>query len=291
MPALTATGLRAAAQRALATGQPAIVVHVQQAQGSTPRATDARMIVSPTEVMGTIGGGHLEWQAVQRAREALGRPPSDRRAWVERFALGPSLGQCCGGVVHLAFAPLDDVALSDWPQPAPRFGLDLHGAGHVGQAIVHLLATLDVDVRWIDQRLGAPEDPGDPAAVGLPEGAARAALPPHIACLPTDGAAAEAASAPDQRLHLVLTHRHDLDLAIVDALLRRPDVRQGQAWVGLIGSRTKRAAFEHRLAARGHPADVVARMACPIGIDGIAGKAPEVIAVSVVAQLLLLSST
>lgn len=290
MLALTATALRAAAQRWAADGTKALVVHVAAVQGSTPRATDARMLVSATQVLGTIGGGHLEWQAIARARDALTRPVGPVTPWTERLALGPSLGQCCGGVVQLAFAPLDAIALAHWPPAEPLFRLDLHGAGHVGQAIVRLLATLDCEVRWIDQRLQSQDITTDPATAGLPEDAALASLPPHIACLPTDDAAGEAASAADDRLHLVLTHRHDLDLAIVDALLRRDDVRQGRGWVGLIGSRTKRAAFEHRLMARGHAPEVIARLSCPIGIDGIRGKAPEVIAVSVVAQLLLRSS-
>ncbi len=80
----------------------------------------------------------------------------------------------------------------------------------------------------------------------------------------------------------MLTHRHDLDLRIIDAVLRRGDF----AFAGLIGSQTKRARFLHRLEAAGLPADTLARMTCPIGLPGLVGKEPAVIAVSVVAQLL-----
>lgn len=289
-----------AACRWLTHGKPALVVRVHEVRGSTPREADARMLVSLDEAQGTIGGGHLEWQAIAMARQALRKhaqgissAPSGTTlaAWTHTFALGPTLGQCCGGVVVLAFEPLDSTTLARWPAAAPRFHLDLHGAGHVGQAIVKLLADIDCEVRWIDQRLDdSPQAlPGDEATLGLPTGRDLAALPPHIRCLPTEDAAAEVAHAPPASLHLVLTHRHDLDLAIVDALLRREDVRQGRAWVGLIGSRTKRAAFEHRLQARGHAPELIASIACPIGLPGIVGKEPAVIAVSVVAQLLQLA--
>ena len=297
MNALSNTALHQAARQWLADGTPALVVQVREVRGSTPRETDARMLVSTDDAQGTIGGGHLEWQAIAMARQALREHHQGKAqgmtlaAWTHTFALGPTLGQCCGGVVVLAFEPLDPEALASWPAVAPRFRLDLHGAGHVGQAIVNLLADIDCEVRWIDQRLDdSPQAlPGDEATLGLPSGRALADLPAHIRCLPTDDAAAEVAHAPPASLHLVLTHRHDLDLAIVDALLRREDVRQGRAWIGLIGSRTKRAAFEHRLQARGHAPELIARIACPIGLPGIVGKEPAVIAVSVVGQLLQLA--
>lgn len=301
MNALSNTALHQAARQWLADGTPALVVQVSEVRGSTPRETDARMLVCLDDAQGTIGGGHLEWQAIAMARQALreharGTASSAQSGktlapWSHTFALGPTLGQCCGGVVVLAFEPLNSDALMNWPAVAPRFRLDLHGAGHVGQAIVKLLADIDCEVRWIDQRLDdSPQTlPGDEATLGLPTGHELAALPSHIHCLPTEDAAAEVAYAPPFSLHLVLTHRHDLDLAIVDALLNREDVRQGRAWVGLIGSRTKRAAFEHRLQARGHAPELIARIACPIGLPGIVGKEPAVIAVSVVAQLLQLA--
>lgn len=288
MNRLSALTLHRTAGRWLATGRPALIVQVAEVKGSTPRETDARMLVGlgSDEVVGTIGGGHLEWQAIALARQALqeghGRPGA---GWQQTFALGPTLGQCCGGVVVLRFERLTHESLDAWPVPKPRFHLDLHGAGHVGQAIVRLLSDIDVSVRWIDQRLDEPPHGESP---GLPTGDDRLALPPHIHCLPTDDASAEAMDAPAGSVHLVLTHRHDLDLRIVDAILRRDDVRQGQAWVGLIGSRTKRAAFEHRLQARGHSTAVIQAMACPIGLPGVTGKEPGVIAVAVVAQLLLL---
>jgi xanthine dehydrogenase accessory factor len=289
---LSSAALKALARDLLQAGTPALVVVVEQVQGSTPRDAGTRMLVSKDRSWGTIGGGHLEWQAIALAQDALREHQQARSAaslggWTQRFALGPTLGQCCGGVVHLRFDHLNELACAQWPEASPRLCLDLHGAGHVGQAIVRLLQDIDCRVRWIDQRLDDTALPGDQATIGLPTGAELEALPPHIQCLPTEDAAGEVAQAPWGSHHLVLTHRHDLDLAIVDALLRREDVISGQAWVGMIGSATKRAAFEHRLQARGHAPAVVAQLHSPIGLPGVHGKEPAVIAVSVVAQLLM----
>jgi len=262
--------IRDTARRWLAAGVPAVVVEVSDAKGSAPRERGARMVVSAHDAAGTVGGGHLELKALQSAREMLRTGETSPRR--EQWTLGPSLGQCCGGAVALAFAPLDEAALGRWAEPPPRFALQLYGAGHVGRAIAALLATLDVAVDWIDER-----DAQFPAA--LPGGAP---WPAHIRRVCVDAVEAEVREAPPGGLVLVLTHSHDLDLRIVEAALRRDDL----AFVGLIGSRTKRARFARRLAERGLADAAVARLVCPIGVPGIAGKAPEVVAVAVVAQLL-----
>ena len=162
---------------------------------------------------------------------------------------------------------LRQAQLEQWAAPVSRFTLQLYGAGHVGRAIVRLLATLPCHVQWIDER--ESEFP--------PE-----ALPPHIQRVCVDPVQAEVAVAPPGAHYLVLTHSHALDLALALAILQRGDF----AWFGLIGSRTKRARFEHRLLERGLPAADLQRMVCPIGLPGIRGKAPEVIALAVVAQLM-----
>lgn len=280
--ALTARMLKDTARLWLRGGVSAIVVEVLEIQGSTPREAGTRMLVSPQGVEGTIGGGHLEWQAVNLAREALRAMPvaavTALRPWTQRFALGPTLGQCCGGSVHLSFAPLDEATLAAWRLPPPRFHVELHGAGHVGQAIARLLADVDCTVRWIDERPGE----ADADSVGVPDAQALSSLPEHIRFLPTDAAQDEVTDAPPGACHLVLTHRHDLDLRIVEAILRRGDA----GFVGMIGSKTKRAKFEHRLSALGFSEQALQRLVCPIGLPGIAGKEPAVIAISVVAQLL-----
>lgn len=249
----------------------AVVVEVRDARGSAPREAGTRMLVAATEAVGTIGGGHLELKAIAQARELL--QAGSIATHEEHFALGPSLGQCCGGSVTLEYRPLDAAALAAWPAPAPLFHLQLYGAGHVGRAIATLLATLDVSVDWIDEREG--EFPPI-TTLGSP-------WPAQIARVCVDTVDAEVRHAPAGAFYLVMTHDHDLDLRITEAVLRRADA----GWLGLIGSVTKRQRFVRRFEQRGLAPEVIARMTCPIGIEGLAGKQPEIVAVAVVAQLLM----
>lgn len=253
-----------AACRWHAAKRPAVVVAVRQARGSVPREAGTRMLVAADEVLGSIGGGHLELQAIADARALLARGGAP---FEQHIALGPTLGQCCGGALDLRFTALTSDDPADWPLPAPCFTLQLYGAGHVGRAIVRLLAGIDCRVHWIDER-----ESEFPAA----------ALPPHIERVCVEAVQAEVALAPAGAFYLVLTHSHDLDLAITQAILQRGDF----GWFGLIGSKTKRARFGHRLRERGFAEPLLERIVCPIGLPGITGKEPEVIAVAVVAQLL-----
>jgi xanthine dehydrogenase accessory factor len=152
----------------------------------------------------------------------------------------------------------------------------LYGAGHVGRAIARLLAPLDIEVQWIDEREEEfPRTLFDDSP-----------WPGHIERVCVDAVEAEVALAPPQAYYLVLTHRHDLDLRLTEAILSRADF----AWFGLIGSKTKRARFVHHLERRGFDAELIARMTCPIGLPGIDGKEPEIIATATVAQLLQVHS-
>ena len=256
--------ITAAARHWQAANRAAVVVAVTSSRGSVPREVGTRMLVAADAVLGTIGGGHLELQAIADARALLhtGGAPTE-----QRIALGPTLGQCCGGVLTLAFKALQQEDLGTWAAPAPRFTLQLYGAGHVGRAIVRLLANIPCRVQWIDER--DSEFPDE-------------SLPPHIERVCVEPVEAEVASAPPGAFYLVLTHSHSLDLALTQAVLKRGDF----GYFGLIGSRTKRARFEHRLQQRGFAPALVDRIVCPIGVPGITGKEPEVIALAVVAQLL-----
>jgi xanthine dehydrogenase accessory factor len=263
--------LRETAGAWLAEGRGAVIVEVSAARGSVPRETGTRMLVSATQCAGTIGGGHLEWKAIAKARAMLSA--RDAAVQVEHYPLGPALGQCCGGAVTLTYSNLDASAIAAWPRGAPLFELQLYGAGHVGRAIVRALAPLPVRVAWIDER----EDEFD-AARDLLAAPGRAQVQ-HI-CV--DTLEAEVLQAPPGAFYLVLTHQHDLDLRIVEAILRRGDF----AYLGLIGSKTKRARFVHRFEERGIAPELLTRLTCPIGVAGIEGKEPVVIAAAVVAQLL-----
>lgn len=267
---MTPNALRRTAQAWLAAGRAAIDVQVLAHEGSAPREAGTRMLVSADEVAGTIGGGHLEWVAIETARGLLA---SGRDSTADhRYALGPSLGQCCGGAVTLRCQRLSAERLAAWPQPAPRFHLQLYGAGHVGRAVVELLRHQHCRVQWIDEREACfPADP----------------LPAHIERICLEPVEAEVATAPPGAFYLVMTHEHLLDERITAAILQRGDF----AFCGLIGSQTKRQRFLHRFEHRGLPPDVLARLTCPIGLSGITGKEPEVIAVSVVAQLLAASAS
>jgi xanthine dehydrogenase accessory factor len=224
------------------------------------------MLVAAADVLGTIGGGQLELRAIEDARRLMRGEAIERE---QHIALGPTLGQCCGGALTLRFTPLAECRPVAWDAPRPRLTLQLYGAGHVGRAIVALLEGIACQVQWIDEREDAfPATPGAP----------------HIERVNVDAVEGEVRLAPPGACYLVLTHSHDLDLRITQAVLERGDF----AWLGLIGSRTKRQRFRHRFEARGIAPEVLARLTCPIGMPGITGKEPEVIAVAVVAQLLAL---
>ena len=151
--------------------------------------------------------------------------------------------------------------LSDTRQP-----LWLFGAGHVGRALANALAPLPFRVTWIDSR---GEEFSDP----LPQGVTK--LVSAMPNLTVD-------DAPAGAMFVVMTHSHGLDQDICEAVLRRGDA----AYLGLIGSATKAARFASRLRARGLSEETIANMTCPIGLPGIAAKAPAVIAASVAADLL-----
>lgn len=253
--------------------QPAVLVQVESTQGSAPREAGCWMAVFADAVLGTVGGGHVEYVAIARARAMLDAETAQAAAPAsQRFALGPALGQCCGGVMQLRFEP---VGAGDAASLAARLGgaltpVALFGGGHVGRALVQVLAPLPFRVTWIDSR-----DEVFPACV-----------PERVACehsAPVQ--AAVAGLAPDSRV-LIMSFSHAEDLDVLMACLARQRERADLPYVGLIGSRTKWATFRHRLQARGFTGAELAHVTCPIGVPGISGKAPEVIAVAVAAQLL-----
>lgn len=247
----------------------AVLVTVQSVEGSGPREPGAWMAVFDDEVVGTVGGGHLEFDAIAQARDML-RTQAIRAT--RRYSLGPSLGQCCGGVVHLAF---ERVAASDLPartaRLAPRLRpLAVFGGGHVGTAIVRLAAGLPFAVHWIDSR-----DEIFPAQ-----------LPANVACEHSDPVQAAVPQLAAGASVLVMSFSHAEDLDVIAACLQRRRASGDLPFIGLIGSKTKWATFRHRLEQRGFTAAELDGVLCPIGLPGIAGKEPEVIAVSVAAQLL-----
>jgi xanthine dehydrogenase accessory factor len=274
---------RADALRWLREERPAVLVELVQVRGSVPREAGTRMLVAANDACGTIGGGHLEHQAILEARALLRgghdfiTAPELRR----RLSLGPSLGQCCGGSVELSWRPLDAAVLEAWPSVMQRFRLQLHGAGHVGRALMRILSAVPCRVDWIDAREAF--DPWSDA------GAERLPLLAQVQVHQCEEPQTLVASARQGDLVLIATHRHDLDERIATEALRRNDL----GWVGMIGSATKRARILRRLLERGLKPEQAGQLVCPIGIagyEGIGAKEPGVIALAVAAQLLQTSA-
>ena len=262
---------------------PAVLVTVHATRGSVPREVGAWMAVFAHTTVATIGGGHLELEAIAHARAMLTNI-GDRASvahspgeTVLRYVLGPSMGQCCGGEMHLRYEPVDAHGIAALQQrlTVGHMPVALFGGGHVGQALVTVLGTLPMDVRWIDSR--------DEIFPTL--------LPDNVQCEHSDPVQAAVALLPPGSKVLVMSFSHAEDLDVVAACLQRQRMQGDLPYVGLIGSKTKWASFRQRLQARGFSDAELAHITSPIGIPGIADKRPEVIAVAVAAQLLLDAST
>jgi len=232
-----------------------IRITVVRAAGSVPRGTGTEMMVWPDRIAGTIGGGALEWQAMQTARGMLADGGADRQ---QTIPLGPALGECCGGSVTLDFRR---AAALTAEQGKPLW---IYGAGHVGRALVQVMAPLpDYAITWVD----TSADRFPPDTMG--------ATP-----LLAQDMTRAAARAPGDAHHLIVTYSHEVDLALCHAILSRDF-----ATAGVIGSATKWARFAKRLGVLGHSPATIARMACPIG-DPRLGKHPTAIAIGVAMAML-----
>lgn len=303
-----------AALAAIENGAPVVLVTVAEAKGSTPREAGTKMLVRADDIVGSIGGGQLELLAIDAARRLLAEGAT--LPALVQHALGPDIGQCCGGAVRLLLEPLsaaDRGWLEAW-QRCCNLGkpvllsthadgrkiwtvelanrraswieeqnggwrvveivrrcvrpVRLYGAGHVGRALATVLAELDFDLTWLDSRPN-----GFPASV-----------PAGVQTVVAPNLAETVAEAPSGSLFLVMTHSHQLDLKICDQVLRRGDA----AFLGLIGSETKKARFASALRGMGHGPGALDRLICPVGLAQIPGKQPMAIAVSVAAQVLAL---
>lgn len=272
-PTVSSSGLALEQFLARLARQPAVLIHVQSVEGSVPRETGTWMAVFQNALVGTVGGGHLEYQAIASARELL-KMGGVAEPSAQRVALGPSLGQCCGGVMHLRFecvSALQAPALAQQLQ-TQRTPVALFGGGHVGHALVRVLTSLPFALTWIDSRDGVfPED-----------------LEGQVTTEHSDPPQAAVKDIAPQSRVLIMSFSHAEDLEVLAACLRRQRERADLPYIGLIGSKTKWATFRSRLQARGFTPDELTHVTSPIGVPGIAGKEPEVIAVAVAAQLLQL---
>jgi xanthine dehydrogenase accessory factor len=253
---------------------PAVLVTVIAVRGSVPRDRGTWMAVLDDRFLGTVGGGHLELDALTIAGDMLrsGARGEDLPAQEHRFALGPSLGQCCGGEVHLRF---ERVSAGDVPELRDRLAevrwpLGLFGGGHVGQALIHVLSLLPFDVTWVDSR----------------ENVFPAEVPAHVRCEHSEPVQSAIRDLPAGSRVLIMSFSHAEDLDIMAACLQRQRERRDLPYIGLIGSKTKWVTFQRRLAERGFTPEELAHVTCPIGVPVVKDKRPEIIAVAVAAQLL-----
>ena len=240
-------------------GCPCVLVTVVEARGSTPREAGTKMLVTAEAQFGTIGGGNLEFEATAEARKLL-TDSADKPAY-QRYALGPSLAQCCGGSVSILLEPF----------LGARKRVFIFGAGHVGCEVVEVLANLPVKLIWADSR--ANEFPKT--------------LPTNVEKRLGDDMVSVVNEATAEDYILIFTHSHDLDFDLTLAALRN----ERFAYLGLIGSDTKRVRFEKRLVEAGIAREQLKRLTCPIGIESITGKHPREIAIAVAAELLALGLT
>ena len=251
-------------------GDDAIIVRILDARGSTPREVGATMAVATDSICGTIGGGRLEWEAMEVARGMLAKGVGPRDLTVFERALGPQLNQCCGGRVRLQLRRANerDRKLAkerfadDWVTQPPVL---VFGAGHVGQALARAFAPLPLRTTFVDERVDAVR--------ALPEG--------------TDW---ELTSIPESVVRdagagtcfVILTHSHATDFLVAEAALQRGDA----AYVGMIGSATKRAKFLAQARRHGLGEDKTERLICPMAPHARRDKRPEVIAAFVAAEVL-----
>lgn len=247
----------------------AVLVEVEAVKGSAPREVGAWMLVTRQAVLGTIGGGHLEMRAIVRARDMLGGETAD----VLRLPLGPEIGQCCGGFVTLRLAPLDygrrralEAVLRG--ADAERPVVHVFGAGHVGRALGACLALLPLRCVLVDQR---PEE--------------LAFAPAGVETLLTTLPEAVVRQAPSRSAFVILTHDHALDFLIAAEALARTDA----AYVGMIGSATKRAVFARWLdqsEATVGGRELMRNLVLPIGSAKVRDKRPAVIAALTAAEVM-----
>ncbi|MCP4008086.1 MAG: xanthine dehydrogenase accessory protein XdhC [Proteobacteria bacterium] len=237
--------------------QPFVLVTVLETEGSTPRDDDAKMLITGDSSHDTIGGGQLEFQAIETARQLLSDP--ERHSFSKKFNLGKDLEQCCGGLITLLFECF----------PATGFQVVVLGAGHVGKAVVSILGQLPCQIKWVDSR----------ADFFSETQSANTRTEQLISAEQTiENCAADS-------WYLVMTHSHVLDQQLVEAILTRADAR----FCGLIGSKSKAASFRSRLKRKGFAEDEIDGLTSPVGLPELKGKQPMEIAVSVVAQMMILN--
>lgn len=251
----------------LAHSTPAILVEIESVKGSSPREAGTFMLVSQDALWETIGGGQFEYMAIDHARAMLRSGTAEDRMDIP---LGPEIGQCCGGRTLIRFRRMSaeiaatlEVRLNHEAEQQPA--IFIFGAGHVGKALAEALSLLPLTLTVVETRETELRD-----------------LPQNVASVLTPMPEALVAKIPANGAAIIVTHDHALDFLIAKEALARDDL----AYVGMIGSRTKRATFAHWLEREGGPPSRLAKLTLPIGGSTVRDKRPAIIAALVAAELL-----
>lgn len=240
-----------------------VLVTVLGSRGSSPREAGAKMVVTHDRTCDTVGGGNLEFQAIAQARKML---ETGQSALVRKeFVLGKDLGQCCGGAVELLFECI----------PSSTFNVILFGAGHVGCSLVRILSELPCRLTWTDSRTNLVNQLGAEPVL------------PDIRPVLMENPDLFVEACPGNAHYLIMTHCHELDMQLVEAILSRRDSR----FCGLIGSKSKAGKFRNRLRRKQFSEQEIGKLTCPIGLPEIKGKRPMEVAVSVAAQLMQMTDS
>lgn len=246
----------------LTNGQACVLVSISAVEGSAPRDVGSRMLVCANTVADTIGGGALEKQAIEQARALLSNAATEQLIESHVSILGTDLAQCCGGKVTLNYEY----------HPACELNVVVFGAGHVAQSIAKLLAGLPCRAHFFDSR----KDWLDKLPTNETTGSA------IVAKELGENVFTVVEHCPDNAYYLVMTHSHELDMALVESILTRGD----SVYCGLIASKSKAAKFKSRLKRKGFTEFELQKLTAPIGAEQAVGNLPMEVAIAAVSEML-----
>ncbi|ETX11393.1 xanthine dehydrogenase [Marinomonas ushuaiensis DSM 15871] len=247
------------------TGQAWVIATVIGTQGSAPRESASKMIITESHTFDTIGGGQLEFAVCQKARGMLNAGNSGSSHQLENFPLAAKTNQCCGGAVT--------VLLEYFPEPAAK--ITIFGMGHVASTLVNVLGNMKAKVSWVDSR------------TNLADQRSTDVLPTNVTPYLYESMLEHIDQMTPNEIAIIMTHDHALDYQLTEALLDRKDCR----FIGLIGSKTKALRFRKRLASASFSQAEIDSVHSPVGIAEVTGKQPFEIAISISAQIIQITQT
>lgn len=237
-------------------GQSYVIVTLIGVSGSTPRNSGTKMVITKDGIYDTIGGGHLEHKIIKFANNLLSKGESCQQ--LTHFDLGIHLDQCCGGGTNVLFECFAET----------RVNIILFGAGHVGKALLPVLANLPCKIIWVDSRNDQFID--DLSSYN------------NVTKIVNENPQNEVTNMPQNSYYIIMTHKHQMDFDICSQVMKRNDF----SYLGLIGSETKWRRFQRRFLQKGITKIQLERVNCPIGFSEVKGKLPTEIAISIAAEII-----